>query len=232
MRAWNRRFDLSLQTVASAACVRRIASPRRNGLLALGAPAETRLAVRVFRRTRERGRFCLGSARTGFLGSLACFALVVDTRQAPLHADGFVWGVAVAGLLLALMASPELRMPHLTGSKAKLSAGCFGVAIPVELALRRLKETDVWDELREDLVNENFSDQWRVGCWRLFAFEASRGGASATAVFAVRLAPPREAITAVLVDDETDQILDQRASGSFSRSGARRAPRRFARAAL
>jgi len=155
--------------------------------------------------------------RAGGLAGLAGFALFFGGVWPAADAPARVWVLGMAGLCLIALISPELRTAKVSRLRGRSwpNRDCLKSPLPVELALRTLHESDVWRELKGFIKRNEYSDDWRVGCWRLFAFEAETGSMPTTAIFAVRIVRRREAVAGAVVCNETEEILLQKASGSF-----------------
>jgi hypothetical protein len=153
--------------------------------------------------------------RVAVLASLATFAFFERGRVPSLQGPAYVWIPSILGLLAIVQLSPEIAKPTLSAALTRLRRrpDCLKAALPIDSALGALKKSETWTSLRGYLASDRFVDNWRVGCWRLFAFDGVNHGAPVTAVFAVRLERP--AFTGAIVDSEKDEILVQSASGAF-----------------
>src|SRR5437763_6407561 len=130
--------------------------------------------------------------RVAVLASLAIFAFLERGRLPSLQSPAYVWILSVLSLLVIVQLSPEIGKPMLSTAfgRFRRRPDCLKAALPIDPTLRALKKSEIWTSLRGYLASERFVDNWRVGCWRLFAFDALNHGAPVIAVFAVRLEQP------------------------------------------
>ena len=80
---------------------------------------------------------------------------------------------------------------------------------PIEAMVAGLKHSAVWQRSRSYLRSEEYSEEWREGCYRFFCYAAEYEQAPATAVFAALVAAHHADYRMALVDEQSSTVLLQ-----------------------
>lgn len=154
--------------------------------------------------SRSRAQITYGTfARNGVLGALLILAAV--SHPTGLRAGG-VAAVAIAAVETALILGvgfPELR----TASRGRRRRRCESMPVDAAHALRQLRRTPIWREVRAVLSSFAVVDSWREGCWYYFAFEATYQASAATAVFSYKVDGKTRLNSCVFARSDAEEVL-------------------------
>jgi hypothetical protein len=148
-------------------------------------------------------------ARASLLAAAALAAGLATGGWADTRGNLWLWLLLVGELGTLAYLSPELYGLWRWFVVGRKAPRCANSEQRLEASLQELRRSSLWAQLRDNLLQPDYADSWRDGCWRFFSFPTRHSGEFATAIFAVRLPPGRHAYKGAIVRDSDGTVLLQ-----------------------